>query len=43
MQEEFAMSEHHEKASLIDRFWPLAVIGVGLAFVLTVALFHPYH
>jgi hypothetical protein len=36
------MSEHHEKASFIDRFWPLGLILFGAAFIAALVFFKPH-
>jgi hypothetical protein len=36
------MSLHH-KPSLVDRFFPVILIAIGVIFIGTLALFHPFH
>ena len=33
---------HKEQPSWIDRYWPVLLITLGLIFILTLALFHPF-
>jgi hypothetical protein len=37
------MSAHHEKASFIDRWWPLGLISLFVIWILIMATCNPTH